>query len=313
MGSSRRFSEDNWPQEGSVAQGPGIVRPIDWWLTGRREKNRYCRAVKCTACQRAVADGTSICPHCDAILDFSFLGDLPTDAGEDTPVPKPVRPAPGTGTRSPPPKVRRAPVDDLPPRPVPQQAVPPPAPERETFAHGAAALPAAGLDLDASPEDETQPAGDLEDHVHPELARGWAAFRSLSFEDKLTAGSASALALMSAMPWRSSLADGDELGILGWGVLTLALAAAAGASLWARRAGKQRPLSGAQWPLLAIACGGAAVAVSAVAIVTSYERTIQFGAKMTTAWPAFGAYGAVLCAGGVLLGGLLTLMQVRRG
>lgn len=261
--------------------------------------------MKCTACHRAVDDGTSICPHCDAILDASFLGDLPSRGEDDTPVPQPL-PSRRQGSA---PKVRRAPVEELP-------AVQPgafEAGERGGPRAGVGALPDASVGIDESPEAETQPAGGAPDDLYLELSRSWAAFRRLSFEDKLTAVSAVALALMSAMPWRTSLADGDELGLLGWGLSSLALAGIAGATIWARMAGKSRPLSGSQWPMAAIASGGISALTSAIAILASFERTAQFGAQVTTAWPAFGAFGAVLCSGGVLLGGTLTLMRLRRG
>jgi hypothetical protein len=270
--------------------------------------------VKCTACHRAVADGTSICPHCDAILDASFLGDLPSRGEDDTPVPQSLP----SRRQGPAPKVRRAPVEDLPVRPAqaPLPAVHPgafEAGERGGPRAGVGALPNASVGIDEGLEAETQPAGGAPDDLYLELSRSWAAFRRLSFEDKLTAVSAVALALMSAMPWRTSLADGDELGLLGWGLLSLALAGMAGATIWARVAGKSRPLSGPQWPMATIASGGASALTSAIAILASFERTAQFGSQMTTAWPAFGAFGAVLCSGGVLLGGTLTLMRLRRG
>jgi hypothetical protein len=269
--------------------------------------------VKCTACHRDVDDGTSICPHCEAILDASFLGDLPSRGEDDTPVPQPFP----SRRQGPAPKVRRAPVEDLPARPG---RTPPPAVQRGVYEPGggggpraAGALPDASVGIDEDPEAETQPAGGRPDHLPMELSRSWAAFRRLDFEDKLTAVSAAALALMSAMPWRTSLADGDEIGLLGWGLFSLALAGIAGATIWARIAGKSRPLSGPQWPMVAIASGGASALTSAIAILASFERTAQFGTQVTTAWPAFGAFGAVLCSGGVLLGGTLTLMRLRRG
>ncbi len=231
-------------------------------------------------------------------------------------MPQPAQTSPAPRPRGPAPKVRRAPVDDLPARsrsPVSAEPGSGPAVGHSFDSGPTAPPPALQQAVDSAPEAQTQPATELEDGVHPELLRSWRAFQRLGFEDKLTAGSAGALALMSAMPWRSSLAEGDEIGILGWGIATLALAVAAGASIWARRAGKQRPLAGAQWALLAIASGGAAAVAGVVAILTSSERTLQFGAQVTTAWPSFGAYGAVLCSGGVVLGGLLTLVQARKG
>src|SRR5256885_10954109 len=39
--------------------------------------------VSCPNCSQEVEEGTSICPHCDHILDASFLGDVSADNNED--------------------------------------------------------------------------------------------------------------------------------------------------------------------------------------------------------------------------------------
>jgi hypothetical protein len=277
--------------------------------------------VKCTRCARPVRDGTSICPYCDAILDESILGILPPDHDEDTPLPEPVPPA-AAGPKERP-KVRRAPVEDLPPRsadkPHPPYSEEPSRYGEEDGQHhwtADGASQAAGprnpsREPDASTA-KTEPASSSTEQFFRMLGRGWSAFRGLQFEEKLTAAAAAGLSLMSLMPWKTTLAEGEETGLLSGGFWTLLLGALAGASIWARGAKRERLLPRDRWPLVAIGAGALSAIIGAITVATSFERTMHAGRLFSIAWPSFGAYGALLSAAGLVLGGTLTLMRERQ-
>ena len=185
----------------------------------------------CPVCHKPVKDGAAVCPHCDAVLDESILGAMPDDdEAEDTPTkaaakkparrPAPIsvaKPAPGTPVYTN--KYSQYWTEDAP--------SPSAAPAKEARS---AELPAARSD--AEPTTTGDPLKDV--------GKLWSGFLALHFEDKLTAVSAALLVLAAILPWRSTLDEGDEMGLLTWGF---------GPPGWARwpsrRSGCARPAS---WP-----------------------------------------------------------------
>ncbi len=243
-------------------------------------------------------DGTCICPYCDAILDESILGTLPPDHDEDTPQPDLVLP-PATSSLKVRPKVRRAPVEDLPPRTT----------ERTSGDEAPGDAWPSARRVASTARTRQASAGE---QLFTMLGSGWAAFRRLQFDEQLTVAAVAGLCVMSLMPWRTTLAEGDETGLLSGGAVTFLLAGLAGVSIWARGSDKERLLPRRRWPLVAIGAGALSVAIGAIAAATSFERTMLAGQQFLIAWPGFGAYGALLGAAGIVLGGSLTLMRERQ-
>ncbi len=200
----------------------------------------------CPGCHAQVADGTAICPHCDHIIDDSFLSSGEPQEAEPEPEDEgaeftPVGPAPKahdktqvkkqspwdgeegtrrTGKTAPAP--RRA-MPEAPPRTVPRRAAPatarrvsapepeltPPQPER-------AAPPERRVPLGrASAYGTDVPTG----LASPEdvLSDLKAFFRSLSFSDRLAFGGAAAVVAACFLPWKDTRAEDEVLGFLSLG------------------------------------------------------------------------------------------------
>lgn len=218
-----------------------------------------------------MADGTSICPRCDFIIDSSFLSDA---SGEEAPAaaePRPssrppsrptgARPAAARGTGARPaargtgvrpaatgaaskgaPPARRAPsappVDEEestnagpPPRAPSRPARPASRPARP----GGRSASAARAPARAAPRTETPPPAPIPTHsalprvtgnhrlVSPEemLADLKNFLLELGQSDKLAFLGALATVLLSFIPWKSTAADGDVLGLVSLGVFVL--------------------------------------------------------------------------------------------
>lgn len=163
-----------------------------------------------------MAADEAICPHCDHIIDASFL-----EADLSAPAPKP---RPSRASASPPP--RRSPG-----RP----------PARSTARRPAAAPRYEPVDDDA-PAESTGPLPDLrsppdagrhdrgpEPYVTGKVTAPEELFRDLASlygnlgrSDRLAFFGAVALVLATFFPWKSTAAEGDILGILSSGLLALA-------------------------------------------------------------------------------------------
>ena len=266
--------------------------------------------MNCPNCQKSCDDGATFCPHCEAVLDASFLGDLSGDtAGADTPVPA----APPPQARRPAKKPRRrAPIEE--PEPEPRVAAPregyvgkydqywtedsePPAPLRQPER------------IAASPAERVGFKADVED-PGAQMKALWAGFLGLHFEDKMTAASGLGLAVMSLMPWRST-PDGDAMGFLTWGFLTLLLALGALGAVWARKNGKLPAIPPSQLPYLSVGAGALSAIIAVLFAVSAYEKTEQYGKSVVSSSPAFGVFLALICAAGMVVGGLLTSRRER--
>jgi hypothetical protein len=110
------------------------------------------------------------------------------------------------------------------------------------------------------------------------------------------------------MPWRST-PDGDDMGLMTSGMFTLLLGVGAIASIWARTTNKLPALPRGKFPFAAIGAGALSALICIVAAFTSFERGVKAGREVTTSEPAFGVILAVLCAAGVVVGGVLTLKR----
>lgn len=280
----------------------------------------------CTSCSKKVKDGTSVCPHCDAVLDESILGDIPDDSVDDTPIPEAParRPVPAskkatTVARKPAPVSRPAPSAAARPAARPAAAKKPAyqnkysqyweeeAGDEEEDAGGAPAPAAPGkADYDTS-----LGSGSESDPLQ-QIKGLWSVFLALHFEDRLTASAAGLLVLMSFMPWRSLAEEGDAMGLLtAAGFFSVLLAVGAVLTIWARRAGKLPAVPREKMPLATIGLGGLAALICVVDAFTSYEKGVKAGRAVLVSEPSFGVFLALVCAAGVVLGGILTLKRER--
>jgi len=281
--------------------------------------------VNCPFCTKPAPDDASICPHCEAILDDSFLGEIPDEEGEDTPVPEVPAPRPAAKARasasskkSAKPR-RRAPLDEAPAEEPPEPAAaanggyvnkyqqyweeddPPPAKANQ-------AAPARAQALDPS---APSAAGEQADPMVL-LSDAWKGILALGFEDKIAFGGCAALGLMSLMPWRGT-PDGSELGILSWGFLTLLLSGAGAAAIWVRKKEMLQAVPRPFVPLATVGAGGLSAFIALVFIIFGGEELMQQGRLVESAWPTFGVYLTLFAAIPVILGGLLTFKRVQAG
>ncbi|HEY3452821.1 MAG TPA: hypothetical protein VGK67_41135 [Myxococcales bacterium] len=287
----------------------------------------------CSSCHKTVKDGTSICPHCDAVLDESILGAMPEgngdDEAEDTPPPKPApkKPAAKASTGKRPAAARKpAPVraEEEPPEPdeEPKARQPliqndgkfvskyqqywteddppakPPAPKGPQSGEGVVA--------------ELGPVrgGHDPELVDPmvTLKNLWKGFAESHFEDKMTIASAAMLIVCNFMPWRST-PDGDDMGLMTHGIFTFLLACLSLATIWARKSVKISAIPPNKFPLGTIGAGGLAALVALIFVVTSFEKGVRAGRTVTLSEPSFGVFLAIISAAGIVVGGLLTLKR----
>ena len=169
-------------------------------------------------------------------------------------------------------------------------------------------------------EEEPSDAGKPEDPDHKPEAESevvqpseqikavWSAFLSLHFEDKMTTGAAVAMGLMTFMPWRSTT-DTDEMGLFGPGFFVMVFAVVAVLAIWLRKTGRIPKVSRGNFPLLTIGAGAFAALIGVISAFTAFSKGVKGGQTVTTGWPAFGVFCAILCAAGVVVGGLLTLKR----
>lgn len=256
----------------------------------------------CPNCQTLVADSAAICDHCNHILDASFLGGDITNEGEQgEPAAEPTRikamPAAAPATRGASGEPAAKPAGR---RKASEPAtVQFPSDDDEATAAGARR---ATLDEVAAPPAAASEA--LED-----LA---AQFRALSRSEQLSAGGAALLLVSLALPWRTSLALGDDIGMLtsAWPLTLVPFAVVA--VLVARRHPR---LHGWRDRLLQAATGlGALALVGILAFMRSalvVER-VRAGKKMleqAASWPAFGVYLGLVAALLVLGGAVKTWLD----
>jgi hypothetical protein len=211
--------------------------------------------LNCPGCGTKVADGTSICPKCDYIIDGSFLSSEPPAGNNDddestgaapdprkaSPASRPVRPVGGpgskTGTTG---KVRAVSVTGKSgprpavaagksvtgrtgPRPAVRPAPPSRPPEPEPAPEPPAEPPPRKAILPPASPNRTFSTGTK--IVAPEqmMEEAREFITELSRADKLAFGGAVAVILSCFLPWKETAADGDVLGLMssGFGALLL--------------------------------------------------------------------------------------------
>ncbi|HYV44812.1 MAG TPA: hypothetical protein VFA20_08125 [Myxococcaceae bacterium] len=264
--------------------------------------------MKCPGCSTEVADGTSICPSCDYIIDDSFLGSAPAPAPEergegDT--------NPGIKRPSPPPtrsgKKRKVPAkkakkgngsahEDI-PEPLPSPV--PLAPTMPT--RYAPESPGARSSPSYSPVFSPEEA----------MADARLFVGGLTTADKLTLLGGALCLLCSFFPWKETAAEGEviglqSLGIVATGLIALAMVVVVGR---ARRSFHVNPA--VMW-LVQLACSGATIVWCLVFIKLSWDPTeahsVDGNMLMATSKPVMGVY---LCAAGAIIAAAGTLMGLK--
>ena len=236
--------------------------------------------MKCTSCQKNVADDAAVCPFCDAVLDPSLLDMAPPEE-DDAPRPPPKKVAPKTGARpgvkpAAKPGVKKPATKTA--APVKKKPAPPPEEDDEP-------APAQGNKNDwrsqISEEDWKANEGKAPEKfqadkaIDPELAMGEtkAYLWGLPFADKLALGGTAGLLVSTFLPWKETVADGDVLGVFSSGVVVSLLASVAVAGIIIRTR-KTMPTLNPLLPWVAqLGCVGISALWCLVYIVSSWDST----------------------------------------
>jgi hypothetical protein len=211
--------------------------------------------LNCPGCGTKVADGTSICPKCDYIIDSSFLSSAPPSGEDDEEstaaaqdprkaAPRPARPAGSLAGKSSTGKVR-APSSTG--KSGPRPAATPGKPSGKTGAKPAVrAAPASrASEPAAEPEPKAEPPARKSilppaqpptpsrtlstgsKMVAPEqmMEEAREFITDLTKADKIALAGSSVVVLSCFLPWKETAADGDILGLMssGFGSMLLAL------------------------------------------------------------------------------------------
>lgn len=300
--------------------------------------------LNCPGCGTKVADGTSICPKCDYIIDQSFLSSEPPAGNNDddeatgaAPDPRqagtsrPVRPvgAPGsktgttgkvravsvTGKSGPRPAVaagksvtgRTGPRPAV--RPAPPSRAPEPAPEPETRAEPP---PRQSILPPANPNRTFSTGTKI---VAPEqmMEEAREFITDLSRADKLAFAGAAAVVLSCFLPWKETAVDGDVLGLMssGLGALLLALLVMGALVLRVR---KSMPRLNPLVPWMAQLLGSVSCVLYTVVTlrfsIDSTEVPSAIGnAMIMNSSPSLGVFIALLGGLGAMAGSLLGLKE----
>ncbi|RME24036.1 MAG: hypothetical protein D6806_10240 [Deltaproteobacteria bacterium] len=180
--------------------------------------------MKCPSCSRRVPAGTEICPHCDYIIDPSFLGDVssgqPASAGENTPAEgvEPLdfdeeeTPSEGTGEdESEPDEVERE-LEQLRRRRIVKNDRP------------------RAMRIGQREGQEQDAAGEALQDVAGYLQRVWNFFGALDRSQQLVLGGAAAVFVGLFLPWVSDTTK-DYLGLEVDGLILMLLVAVAAVSI----------------------------------------------------------------------------------
>ncbi|ADO73239.1 hypothetical protein [Stigmatella aurantiaca] len=334
-------------------------------------------ALNCPGCGTQVADGTSICPKCDYIIDASFLSSDPPPGGQDddevtgagqdprqaAPSPRPARRAPtasATGRSAPgarsgaaagktgsrpavdragaraaaPPKAALEDstqiknVKDIapsrsssrPPSRPPSRSVPAvrrapaaaPPPDEEDAAPANPEPRRALLPPPEAPSERAYSPGQI---VAPEevISDARAFVGELTRSDKITFAGAAAIIISCFLPWKETAEDGEILGLLSLGAVSLvgAIGIIAAIAIRVRRTMPSlHPL--APWVLqlgVSIFC----IFFTLISIRLASDSTVvasPIGNQMVeTSSPSLGVFLALLGAIGALTGSLMGMKE----
>lgn len=200
--------------------------------------------MKCTSCKKTVADDAAVCPHCETVLDLSlFDAAPPEDDGDDAdlaprpPAPRPAaRPVTKPGVKKAAPRSGARPAVKRKPVPKPRPAVeddedgPPPSEKKPDWRDQLSEedwKANAGREPEKFVVEKTMNADES-------MVKAKQYLLELPLADKLALGGTAMLLVATFLPWKETVADGDVLGVLSWGVLVMLLAVLALAGIFVR-------------------------------------------------------------------------------
>ncbi len=280
----------------------------------------------CPGCHAQVADGTAICPHCDHIIDDSFLAGTGVEEAEPeleaTTEPTPVGPAPRRSPRESRDDAtvrKRAPIrSQVRVEPVrsraPARRAPAPQPEAEAEPH---TDPVQEVNVPA-PRPRAYAAASSDDELGfdaPEKVLGEIRtfFGQLSFTNRLSFAGSALLLFSCFLPWKDTRAEDEVLGFLSLGFACFLGAIVALAALVVRVRGtamKINPLVPwfAQLGALLFCSGWELFYIRTawdgrrmLAIAGNYERMVSY--------PTYGVFLALTCTLVALAGTLMGLRE----
>jgi uncharacterized Zn finger protein (UPF0148 family) len=322
------------------------------WATRSPEDARRFPAsrstvLNCPGCGKKVADGTTICPSCDYIIDASFIStDAPQDDDEQAPPSRPAR-APGarSSTGRPSTNARARPVAppvanedatniksmeeivrNAPPRaaagksnpnarPVaprasgsaPRPAAPPPRRARETEVDPA--------DVGYQPSRGTSSGNESGLIAAPEdVFEEFRQFVSLmGFSDKVALGGVGLIVLSGFFPWKETAAEGDILGLMSLGLVCIVAALAILGTI-TLRVRRMLPNVNVLLPwlgqlALSIFCVVWCIVFMKISTDASAVPSLMGNAKVMNSSPSMGAYMGIVGSLACLAGTLLGLKE----
>jgi hypothetical protein len=272
--------------------------------------------MKCTSCNKTVAEDAAVCPYCDAVLDPSLLDAAPPDDDGDEPRPPPRKPVGKPLTRPGVKKVlKKKPVAGARPKPKPRvedDDEPPPTAKKPDWRDSVSAedwKEGAGREKEAFVVDRALNPDDAMLKTRQYL---W----SLPLADKLALAGSSVLLISTFLPWKETVKDGDVLGVFSSGVIVTLLAAMAVAGLLVRTL-KSMPTLNPLLPWAAqLGCVGISGVWCLVYIMLSVDSTlVQSSIGNQQIWaskPSLGVFIAVVAGVISILGTIFGLKDVGR-
>lgn len=279
--------------------------------------------MKCTSCNKTVADDASVCPYCDAVLDASLFDASPPE--DDDAPPPPRRPAPRPGTK---PGVKK--VGPKPGTPgvkkKPAAARPKPPADDDAPVDGRTAEKKAAQDWRSqiSASDWTDNQGKAPEAFVPNrtldpndaMVKTKQYLWGLSFADKLALAGTSILLVSTFFPWKETVADGDVLGVFSSGILVTLLSAIAVAGIIIRTR-KTMPTLNPLLPWVAqLGCVGVSGVWCLVYMKLAWDATLTHSPvgnyEVWVSKPAFGLILALLAGITSIVGTIFGLKDVGR-
>ena len=289
--------------------------------------------LNCPGCGNKVADGTTICPSCDYIIDASFIS---TDAPQESDAEQapPSRPARGTGARpavrtktSNPDATNIKSMDEV-MRSAPQRSATaksnPNARPVAPRAGGSGARPAAptprraqGTELDPADIGYQPSRGDSGDNGSGLIAAPEDVFEEfrqfvsiLGVSDKVALGGVGMVVLSAFFPWKETAAEGDILGMMSLGLVCIVASLAILGTI-TLRVRRLLPDLNVLIPwlgqlALSIFCVVWCIVFMKISTDASAVPSLMGNATVMNSSPSMGAYmgllGSLACLAGTLLG-----------
>jgi uncharacterized Zn finger protein (UPF0148 family) len=288
--------------------------------------------LNCPGCGKKVADGTTICPSCDYIIDASFIS---TDAPQESDA-EPARPARATGAR---PRSRPAApavpdadatniksmeeiMRSAPPRTATGKSNPharPVAPRATGTGPRTAAPPSRrAQETELDPADVSyQPSRDSSGTGSGLIAAPEDVFEEfrefvgvMGSSDKLALGGVGVIVLSAFFPWKETAADGDHLGLMSLGLVCI-LASLAIFGAITVRVRRLLPSLNVLIPWLgqlglSIFCVLFCIIYMKISTDASEVPSLMGNATVMNSSPSMGSYmallGSLICLAGTLMG-----------